>query len=415
MFLDLNLVAFKVDDLVGAKQWYTRLLGSGPVMEEPDSIVFNIGRGRLGLRLDHSSGGGADSGTVAYWGVSDIRAEHGRLLELGASEFGGIQDMGPGFYRARVRDPFGNILGIIAEKEIPDNKAIEEKPSRTALWTTLMRAYASHEDNGELRGPDYLAEIFLPPGQARALKDPGRRQDIREEYFVIGVYEYVTARTIVFDRFFTGALNQNIEQIVFLGAGYDSRPYRFPDRIKQTRIFELDAAPTQNNKQQCLIRAEVDIPGQLSYVPINFNTESIKDKLMAAGFDTSKKTLFMWEGVTYYLSAEAVDATLEFIRSGSPAGSLVAFDYIAVWPGVLEAYGVRELVDYNSKKQSGESGGMFNIVDGEIESFLNARGFETAVHYNSEQIESNFLTHGDGSLLGRVTGSFRIVQATNKY
>ena len=97
MFLDLNLVAFKVDDLVGAKQWYTRLLGSGPVMEEPDSIVFDIGRGRLGLRLADSSRDGADPGTVAYWSVSDIGAEYGRLLELGASEFGGIQDMGRGF------------------------------------------------------------------------------------------------------------------------------------------------------------------------------------------------------------------------------------------------------------------------------------------------------------------------------
>ena len=277
-----------------------------------------------------------------------------------------------------------------------------------------MRAYAAHEETGELQGPDYLAEIFLPAEQALALKDTGRRQGIKEEYFVIGVYEYVTARTIIFDRFFTGALNNNIEQIVFLGAGYDSRPYRFPERLKQTRIFELDAAPTQNNKRQCLIRAGVDIPGQLSYVPINFNTESIKDKLMAAGFDASKKTLFMWEGVTYYLSAEAVDATLEFIRSGSPAGSLVVFDYIAVWPGILEAYGVRELVEYNSKKQSGESGGIFNIVDGEMESFLTARGFETAVHYNSEQIEKNFLIRSDGSQVGRVTGSFRIVQAINR-
>ncbi len=119
----------------------------------------------------------------------------------------------------------------------------------------------------------------------------------------------------------------------------------------------------------------------------------------------------MWEGVTYYLSRTAVDATLEFIRAEAPKGSLVAFDYVAVWPGFFEAYGVKELIEFNSTRQSGESGGFFNIEKGAIESFLSERRFEISVHQNPGDLEKKFLTLNDGSLFGHVTGSFRIVRA----
>ena len=155
----------------------------------------------------------------------------------------------------------------------------------------------------------------------------------------------------------------------------------------------------------------MNITNQLTYVPINFNTESIKDALFAAGFDKDKKTLFMWEGVSYYLAADAVDAILEFIKSNSAIGSTVAFDYIAIWPGLFDAYGVKELIEFNKSKQPGESGSTFNIKEGTIESYLSERGFEISVHQNSEELEKNFLTLKDGSLFGHVTGSFRIVQA----
>jgi methyltransferase (TIGR00027 family) len=411
MYLNLRSVIYNVDDLQKAKDWYGKVLDAKPVIDQSSFVSFSIGNDKLGLNLVDHSLLGDGSTSAAYWAVSDIRAEYKRLIENGAVEQGGIRDMGEGLLLATVKDPFGNILGISGMSGIPDNKAIEAKPSKTALWTTHMRALSTIEKHEEIRGQDNLAEIFLPKDARDALQNLDNRQQIKEKNFVIGVYEYVIARTKLFDRFFTQAINEDVEQIVFLGAGYDSRPYRFRELTGTVKIFELDISPTQEHKKQCLARVGIDPPPNLIYVPINFNTQSIKDVLIAADFDKNKKTLFMWEGVTFYLGAEAVVATLEFIKSNSPSGSIVAFDYIALWPGIFDAYGVKELIEFNAAKQSGESGNNFALEEGSVESFLLEKGFKISTHQNSEELEKNFLTLKDGTLFGHVTGSFRIVQA----
>jgi len=414
MFLDLRSVIYNVDDLQKAKEWYADILSTEPEIDQSSFVSFNIGNVKLGLNLvDHSSQGN-DKGAVAYWAVTDINAEYKRLIEFGAVEQGGIRNMGGGLYLVTVKDPFGNTLGICTIIGTPDNKSIEEKPSKTALWTTHMRAFSTIEENKEIRGQDVLAKIFLPADQCRELQGVENHHQLKEKYFVIGVYEYVMARTKIFDQFFKRALEENFEQIVFFGAGYDSRSYRFKELIGSIKIFELDIAPTQHHKKQCLAKAGIDIPGQTTFIPINFNTESIKDALLPTDFDNNKKTFFIWEGVTFYLGAEAVDDTLEFVRSNSKAGSAIIFDYIALWPGIMEAYGVKELIEFNSKKQSGESGNSFALNEGSIKSFLSERGFEISVHLNTEEIEKNYLTLKNGTLFGHVTGSFRIVQALTR-
>jgi hypothetical protein len=96
---------------------------------------------------------------------------------------------------------------------------------------------------------------------------------------------------------------------------------------------------------------------------------------------------------------------------GGCKGSKVVFDYIALWPGVFGAYGVKEMIELNSSQHSGESGADFSIEEGAIKSFLSERGFEISVHQNTEEFEKNFLTLKDGTLFGRATSWFRIVQA----
>ena len=411
MLLDLRSAIYDVDDLEKAKEWYSKVLNADPEIEQPSFVSFKIGENWLGLNLVDKSPRGNDSNAVAYWTVPNVNEEHERLLELGALAQSGIQNIGLGFYLAKVEDPFGNLLGICTTKMTTDNKVIEEKPSKTALWTTLMRAFSLGEEKEEIRGQDELAEIFLPADQINALQNMDARQKIKENYFVTGVYEYVNARSKIFDRFFREALQENFEQIVFLGAGYDSRSYRFKEFLGSTKVFELDIPLTQKHKQQCLAKAGINIPGQVSFVPINFNAESIEDALISTDFDKSKKTFFVWEGVTFYLSAEAVDATLKFVKSNSKTGSAIVFDYTALWPGIMDAYGVKELIEFNSKNQSGESAVSFSLNEDLIKTFLLERGFEISAYLNSEEIETSCLTLKDGTLFGHVTGSFRIVKA----
>ncbi|GAG49482.1 unnamed protein product, partial [marine sediment metagenome] len=132
-----------------------------------------------------------------------------------------------------------------------------------------------------------------------------------------GMYEYMLARTAFFDNVFMGALNKNVPQIVLLGAGYDTRSYRFAKLNSTTKIFELDIATTQNRKKKCLKKTQIDFPKHVTLVPIDFNKESLKNVLEKAGYENNEKTLFIWEGVSYYLEPDSVDATLEFVKNSS--------------------------------------------------------------------------------------------------
>ena len=411
MFLNLRSVMYEVHDLKKAKEWYSKVLEIEPAFVQPDDVIYFIGGDRMVLhRVDHPSLGDG-SGTVAYWAVSNFKAELQMLLDNGATEFGTVRDMGNGILLATVKDPFGNIIGIGGSGGKPDNRAIEEKPSKTALWTTQMRAFTAMEENEEIRGDDYLAEVFLTPEMRDELNKTENRQTYKEKNFVIGICEYVMARTRIFDQFYQQAIERGVNQIVLLGAGYDSRPYRINTSSAEVRIIELDVPPTQERKKRCLAGAGIKIPANHSFAPINFNTQSLEDVLYAAGYDASKQTLFIWEGVTYYLGAEAVEDTLNFIKNQSPAGSMVAFDYIALWPGIFDAYGVKELIQFNTAQQAGESGAGFSIEEGAVESFFTERGFEISIHMGPEDLERNFLTLKNGTLFGRVTGSLRVAMA----
>jgi methyltransferase (TIGR00027 family) len=133
--------------------------------------------------------------------------------------------------------------------------SVEHQPSGTALATATMRALAAHDERKEIRGCDYLAEIFLPEDRKARLRDLKVRQWVMKNKIAPGAYEFMIARTAFFDHVVRDALLRNIPQIVLLGAGYDSRPYRFKELLRQTRMFELDAQPTQLRKKEVLERA----------------------------------------------------------------------------------------------------------------------------------------------------------------
>jgi len=113
MFVGLRTVVYEVDDLGKAKEWYSQVLGFGPYFDEPFYVGFNVGGFELGLHPVEEGVPLGAGGTLAYWGVEDIKAVLARLEELGAPVHGEIQDVGEGILVASVIDPFGNLLGII--------------------------------------------------------------------------------------------------------------------------------------------------------------------------------------------------------------------------------------------------------------------------------------------------------------
>ena len=297
------------------------------------------------------------------------------------------------------------------------NKGVEQKPSETAMFAALRRTIANKEFGDEKFGPDYLAEHFLPPHFRFFLRFKKIRENTKNKLngFLPGLNEFMIARTAYFDGLFVEALKKDFPQIVLLGAGYDSRAYRFAKLNRDTTIFELDISPTQNRKKTCLKKARIDIPQGVKLVPIDFNKESLKDVLGKAGFEGKEKTLFIWEGVSYYLDAESVDATLGFVSHTSHPDSIIAFDYTVTFSeeNLATYYGAKEFAQTMKEHHANEEL-MFSIEEGAIESFLDRSNLKMIEHLNNEEIEKKFLTMDSGALIGQTTGHFRFVSASPK-
>ena len=113
MFLGLRTVIYHVADIDAAKKWYTSILGFGPYFDEPFYVGFSVGGYELGLQPDGTAAQEKADGVTAYWGVSDAAGALDHLLKNGATSHEAVQDVGDGIKVATVRDPFGNVFGII--------------------------------------------------------------------------------------------------------------------------------------------------------------------------------------------------------------------------------------------------------------------------------------------------------------
>jgi methyltransferase (TIGR00027 family) len=137
-----------------------------------------------------------------------------------------------------------------------------------------------------------------------------------------------TFRTKAFDTALLDALRKGARQVVVLGAGFDSRGYRFQPQLRGVRFMEVDYGPTQEYKKQRVKEILGAIPANVSYVPMDFTKDSLLEQLVKAGYSEQQKTFFLWEGVVVYLPESAVKDTLHFVRDHSAPDSRIAFDYI---------------------------------------------------------------------------------------
>lgn len=291
------------------------------------------------------------------------------------------------------------------------NRRIETKSSRTAAYNCFSRGCATREKNPRFRGSDYFAELMFPPLAKLALNLPPLRKYLMRKMFPPGIYEYVFARTKVMDTVFKEALDECVAQIVLLGAGFDTRAMRFASHNRGTKVFELDVATTQQAKVDMLHKRHIPLPDGLIFTPIDFDKQNIFEILSKAGYTTGQRSLFLWEGVTMYLTAQAVDDTLNFIHQSAASGSRVCFDYL--YASVLRQenryYGEKDI--YKIVAGAGE-GWTYGLEDGSIEPFMSQRGFELVAHFTPSDLERLYLTDEDGKLHGRVNGTHCIVIAS---
>ncbi len=169
------------------------------------------------------------------------------------------------------------------------------------------------------------------------------------------------------------SLEQGLEQLVILGAGFDSRAYRVAG-IDKIRVFEIDLPGARKLKQTRVEKVLGAVPDNVTLVAMNFERQKLDDVLKAAGFQKGKRTLFIWEGVTQYLTAKAVDDTLEFVTAVSGIGSAIVFTYVR--RGIVDGSARPEWCNpFLAFAQRAGSPWKFGLESVELEQYLAERGF----------------------------------------
>ncbi|MCD4784568.1 MAG: SAM-dependent methyltransferase [Candidatus Eremiobacteraeota bacterium] len=207
----------------------------------------------------------------------------------------------------------------------------KNKVNQTATGAAAMRMMELFSPKDLRLFEDHLARDLLDQ-PLKFIMDLMRFKSIREwcikmrEKRVPGVLGGIICRTRYIDDALQSAIKSGMENIVILGAGLDSRPYRIPG-INKTKVFEVDTPSVLDYKKQRIEKILGSLPSHVTYVPINFNNQTLDETLEPKGLDISRPTFFIWEGVTQYITAEAIDSTLKYISKTSP-GSRAVFTYI---------------------------------------------------------------------------------------
>jgi len=260
--------------------------------------------------------------------------------------------------------------------------------SRTAQYVALYRALETAEPRRAPLFRDPLATTFLPRSLALAVR-ASRVAALRgwvERYAdrrAPGGRTSAIARTAYIDDAVRAAIRDGIDQVVILGAGFDCRAHRMPE-LAGARVFEVDRAETQAVK-----RARVPPHPALRYVAVDFLRDEVGAALAGAGWASSRRTLFLWEGVTNYLTEPAVVATLDWI-GGTARGGRVVFTYIhaGLLDGTAAFLGGELLLD--NVRRLGEPW-TFGLHPEAVAGFVAARGLALREDLGANEYRERYL------------------------
>jgi len=255
--------------------------------------------------------------------------------------------------------------------------------SRTAEYMALFRALEDARPAATRCISDPFAHRFLDArlGAVASLAAlPGVRDLIRGyiDRRWPGARTSAVARTRFIDERAEAAIGAGIDQVVLLGAGFDSRPYRLQGWDRVT-VFEVDHPDTQARKRRLVGAA----PSRVRYVPVDFDRDRVDAVLDTVGYEHDRPTLFIWEGVTNYLTESAVDGTLRWCARAAPSSRIV-FTY--VHRGVLDDpasfFGTARLfdtLDASSERWT------FGLDPAALAPFLAARGLRLDEDLGAEE------------------------------
>jgi methyltransferase (TIGR00027 family) len=285
------------------------------------------------------------------------------------------------------------------------------QPSRTSIVVAALRAFGAREPDAAVRNPDWLAERLISAAELDRIPEHPISAALREDYGkgrrnreVAGMSNLMLIRTRFIDEHLRRALENGAKQLVILGAGFDTRAYRFADLLKDKRVFEVDYRSTQEIKKQRLAASSIAVPAYVRFAEIDFKKDSLHEVLLAAGYRPAEKSLFIWEGVSMYLSENAVSETLRSISSHSVAGSEVVMDFAGrAMIEMLEKF--PQLSQHNYTTHWGEPW-TFGLPDGREGEFFRACGLDVReiMPCFGPEARKRYLRRSDGSSFGSIRG-----------
>jgi methyltransferase (TIGR00027 family) len=263
--------------------------------------------------------------------------------------------------------------------------------SRTAQRVAIRRA--AHQLLDEPRVlDDPLALRIIGPEAAQDLRSNPKEHHAFSRAF----RAFMAARSRYAEDELTQAVSKGVAQFVILGAGLDTFAYRNPH--PELHVFEVDHPATQAWKRQQLSEAGIPIPKSLTFVPVDFERQTLQAELQRFGLNFKAPAFFSWLGVVPYLTRQACMSTLSLIAT-MPAESGVVFDF-AVDPALLNA-GQREALDALSRRvaAAGEPFQLF-FDPAKLRNDLTGLGFHRTELLQGAQInERYFKDRADGLLV----------------
>jgi len=293
-----------------------------------------------------------------------------------------------------------------------DVSFIVSQPSKTCLYVAAGRALGAREPDESIRNPDYLAERLLGPAERAMVADQAVVQaleldfaEARKNIEALSSAIMMIIRTRFIEERLAQAIRDGVSQVVILGAGRDIRKKRLTELLRPARLFEVDQSPTQEYKKRRIKETGIEVPPNLRYVPVDFRHDELGDVLAKAGYDSTQKTFFIWEGVTMYLPEEAVEETLRWVAAQA-TGSTIIFDFMGAM--IVKFMATADLSAFPEAAQkaferlrrltAGEPW-IFGIPDDGEREFLNKLGLELRelLPVGGEESMKRYLTRSDGT------------------
>jgi methyltransferase (TIGR00027 family) len=285
------------------------------------------------------------------------------------------------------------------------------QPSRTSIVVAALRAFGAREPDASVRNPDWLAEKLITSEDLDLIAEHpisqasrGDYQTGRKNFEVAGMSNLMLVRTRFVDEQLQRAINEGATQVVILGAGFDTRAYRFAEALKDKSVFEVDYRSTQELKTRRLESAIGSVPAFVHFAEIDFKRDDLKDVLTKAGYQPEKKAFFIWEGVSMYLSEETVRSTLHTIARYSAPGSSLVMDFAGrAMIEMLERF--PQLSQHKYTTNWGEPW-IFGLPDEKEREFFAESGFEVRefLSFFGRDVVRRYLTRSDGRRFGSIRG-----------